>query len=114
MIINPYFKLRISTKASSEKVSALCEIKMKGFIATTAFATGGMSLPEHWDYQNQRIGLNNAQSRTDNQTLDRVFQEINEISKSLHCQDKVISPKILKEMYCENPQKSPILLKHSI
>lgn len=107
MIINPYFKLRISTKGRSEKASVLCEIKMKGFNAATAFATGVTTLPEKWDYQNQRVGLTNAQARTDNQTLDRIFQEINEIAKSLHYQDKPITPRIIKELYCEKPQKIP-------
>ena len=111
MIINPYFKLRISTKGRTEKASVLCEIKMKGCAAATAFSTGVMTFPEKWDYQNQRIGLTNAQARTDNQTLDRIFQEVNEIAKTLHYQDKPITPRIIKELYCEKPQKIPNFLE---
>lgn len=105
MIVNPYFKLRISAKGRTEKASVLCEVKVKGYKPAIPFATGVMVYPKN--FVQQRINLNDVQSRTDNQTLDRIFMEVNELAKSLHYQDKKITPRILKELYCEKPQKIP-------
>lgn len=111
MVINPYFKLRISTLGREHPASVVCEIKIKGFKPATPFATGVFCLPSDWNYTQKRINRIETKSRVDNKKLDDTFNDIERLAEQLISKGKKITPQILHEIYCEIPIKLPTFLE---
>lgn len=100
----------MSSKGREHKASIVCEIKINAE-AATQFSTGVTVYPDKWDYQNRRLIGNDTQTRTYNQTLDRIERDLIQLAEHRILHGLQVTAKIIHFEYTKPIIKIPTFVE---